>query len=73
MSILVDHCVPRKVVRALKTWGYAANPLTDHVAVDTTNAEVMQLAKRLDAVLLTADLDFANVLNYPPQNYAVSS
>jgi len=28
------------------------------------------LAQSLDAILLTVDLDFANILHYPPQSHA---
>ena len=70
MSILVDHNVPRKYVHLLNEWGYNTSPLTDHVAPDSTDPDVIALAQTLDAVLLTADLDFANILLYPPGNYA---
>jgi predicted nuclease of predicted toxin-antitoxin system len=70
MSILIDHCVPQKFLRLLQTWGYNASLLTEHIAADSTDADVIALAQNLDAVLLTADLDFANILNYPPGSYA---
>jgi predicted nuclease of predicted toxin-antitoxin system len=70
MSILVDHCVPRKFLRLIRDWGYDASLLTDYLAGDADDEAVLALAQRLDAVLLTADLDFANILNYPPGNYA---
>lgn len=34
------------------------------------DSEVIELAQKLDAVLLTVDMDFSNILTYPPQNYA---
>jgi predicted nuclease of predicted toxin-antitoxin system len=70
MSILVDHCVPRKFLRLIRDWGYEANLLTDYLAADASDEAILALAQRLDAVLLTADLDFANILNYPPGSYA---
>jgi predicted nuclease of predicted toxin-antitoxin system len=70
MSVLLDHCVPRKYLRLLQSWGYEATLLTEHVAPDTTDVDVIMLAQTLDAVLLTVDLDFANILNYPPDAYA---
>jgi predicted nuclease of predicted toxin-antitoxin system len=70
MSVLVDHNVPCKYVRWLQDWGYNASPLADHVPPDSTDPDVIALAQALDAVLLTADLDFANIFDYPPGNYA---
>jgi predicted nuclease of predicted toxin-antitoxin system len=70
MSILIDHCVPRKFSRLLQTWGYSTCFLTEHIAADATDSDVIALAQKLDAVLLTVDLDFANILVYPPGSYA---
>ncbi len=69
MSILLDHCVPRRYLRLLNEWGYEASLLTDHTAADAPDDEVIRLARQLDAALLTVDMDFANVLVYPPQKY----
>jgi predicted nuclease of predicted toxin-antitoxin system len=70
MSILLDQCVPRKYKYLLQSWGYAATLLNEHIAPDASDVDVIALAQTLDAVLLTVDLDFANILNYPPGNYA---
>lgn len=40
-----------------------------HTYVDALDAEVLQMALQLDAVLLTVDMDFANILDYPPPDY----
>jgi predicted nuclease of predicted toxin-antitoxin system len=67
--ILLDHCVPRRYLHLLHGWGYAAEPIGAHIALDSPDADVIALANQLDAVLLTTDLDFANILDYPPQQY----
>lgn len=69
MSLLLDHNVPAKFARLLNEWGYEASRLTDHLAPDTEDVDVIALAQTLDAILLTIDLDFANILDYPPQGY----
>jgi predicted nuclease of predicted toxin-antitoxin system len=69
MSILVDQCVPRKYLRLLHEWGYTADLVQSHLSANAEDASVLALAQRLDAVLLTADLDFAQIIEYPPQNY----
>lgn len=70
MSILIDHCVPRKYLRLLKSWGYDATILSQHIPADSDDPDVLKLAQTLDAILLTVDLDFSNILNYPPHNHA---
>lgn len=69
MSILIDHCVPGVFLRVLREWGYEANPLKQYIKPDADDPDVISLAQSLDAVLLTADMDFSNILDYPPQNY----
>ena len=67
--IVLDNCVPRRYLRLLHEWGYDAILMTDEIPADATDTKVVALARRLDAVLLTVDLDFSNILDYPPQNY----
>ena len=69
MSILLDHCTPRRYAKLLREWGYTAEVLTSYLAADTADPDVLALAQSLDAVLLTVDLDFANILHYPPQSH----
>jgi predicted nuclease of predicted toxin-antitoxin system len=69
MAILLDHCVQRKFLRLLISWGYEASLLQDHIKPDAADTDVIEVAQQLDAVLLTEDMDFANILDYPPQDY----
>ena len=67
--IVLDNCVPRRYLRLLKEWGYDVILMTDRIEPDATDDKVIELITELDAVLLTVDLDFSNILDYPPQNY----
>lgn len=67
--ILLDHCVPRRYLRLLYEWGYEAMFITEHIRADAPDRDVITLALKLDAALLTVDLDFANILDYPPLDY----
>ena len=69
MTIVLDHCVPRRYQRLLSGWGYPAELSSAHIPPDAPDTDVIALAQRLEAVLLTVDLDFANILDYPPANY----
>ena len=70
MSILLDQCVPVKFLRYLRDWGYEATLMSEHIQVDAPDEDVIALAQRLDAALLTVDMDFSNILIYPPDQYA---
>jgi hypothetical protein len=41
-----------------------------HTSSPAADPDVIALAQRLDAALLTVDLDFSNILDYPPGDYA---
>jgi predicted nuclease of predicted toxin-antitoxin system len=69
MTLLVDQCVPRKFLKLLIVWGYTASLVQDHISHNSDDSSVLALAQNLDAVLVTIDMDFSNILNYPPQNY----
>ncbi len=68
--ILLDNCVPRKYRALLESWGYPVRFLHDYGSADAADDQVIALAQELDAILLTVDMDFANILRYPPQDYA---
>jgi predicted nuclease of predicted toxin-antitoxin system len=65
--ILLDNCMPHRYQRLLQEWGYDVSLLSDHIAADAPDSDVIALATELDAALLTVDLDFSNILDYPPQ------
>lgn len=67
--IVLDHCVPRRYLRLLHEWGYDASLMIEHLPSDSSDIDVIGLTTTLDAVLLTVDLDFANILDYPPADY----
>jgi predicted nuclease of predicted toxin-antitoxin system len=69
MRILLDHCVPRRYMRLLTLWEHEVELMASHIPPDAPDADVIQLAGELDAILLTIDLDFANILDYPPEQY----
>ena len=69
MSILLDHCTPRRYINLLRQWGYSAEIMTSYIAANAADPNVLALAQSLGAVLLTVDLDFANILYYPPQSH----
>jgi len=69
MSILLDHCVPQKYQRILQSWGYDVTLLKEHTNPDADDVDVIAIAQKLDSILLTVDMDFSNILDYPPKDY----
>ena len=69
MSILLDQCVPLIFLKSLENWGYTVSYARDHIEPNADDEDVIALATKLDAVLVTIDKDFANVLDYPPAAY----
>ena len=67
--ILLDNCVPRRYLNLLRKWNYGVVLMSESIPHDAPDPQVIGLAIELDAVLLTVDLDFSNILDYPPQNY----
>ena len=69
MTLVLDDCVPRRYQRLLAAWDYEVELSSAHIPPDAPDTDVIALAQKLDAALLTVDLDFANILDYPPSDY----
>lgn len=69
MTILIDACVPHRYLRLLREWGIASELSSDHLEKGAPDSDVILLAARMQATLLTVDLDFANILDYPPSDH----
>jgi predicted nuclease of predicted toxin-antitoxin system len=69
MTILLDTGVPRRYLRLLIDWGYPAELSSAHIPRDAPDPHIIALAGRLNAALLTVDLDFANILDSPPSQH----
>lgn len=45
MSVLLDHCTPRRYANLLRRWGYSAELLSTYIAADSTDPNVLALAQ----------------------------
>lgn len=70
MRFLVDANLPRSTVTALLKVGHEVEFARDIGLGAAADQDVAAHARSTDAVLLTRDLDFANIRQYPPENYA---
>ena len=69
LRILVDHCVPESAVQYLLNAGHEVLRLRDCLSTDATDFEVISKAQELNAVLLSLNGDFADIVNFPPEKY----
>lgn len=69
LRFFVDHCVPRSVIQALRGAGYEVLLLKQYIPADSPDPLVISKAQELDAILVSLDGDFADIVAYPPQRY----
>jgi len=65
VRFLADQCVPRSVIEALQGAGHEVLKLGDIIPSDSPDWLVISKAQELDAVLLSLNGDFADIVTYP--------
>jgi len=69
LRFFADQCVPSSIIRALREKGHEILRLKDLIAVDSPDPVVLNKAQELDAILLSLNGDFADIVSYPPADY----
>ena len=69
LRFFADQCVPTVVVETLRDAGYEIWYLRDHLPIESPDLVVISKAQELGAILISLNGDFANIFNYPPDNY----
>jgi predicted nuclease of predicted toxin-antitoxin system len=71
MSLLFfsDQCVPREITERLKAAEFAVVVLRDVMPIRSPDPEVIAEAQRRDAILLSLNGDFSDIITYPPSAY----
>ena len=64
-----DHCVPTSVVRGLRRVGVEVLVLRDVIPTDSTDEVVIFQAQEHEAILLSLDGDFGDIVTYPPRRF----
>lgn len=70
LHFFTDHCVPTALVNALRAHEHEATRLTDVMPHNSPDPAVIAKAQELDCVLATLNGDFADIVAYPPANFA---
>ena len=64
-----DHCVPNAIIQALRDAGHEVMRLREHLLIESSDAVVIAKAQQLDALLLSVNGDFSDIVTYSPENY----
>jgi predicted nuclease of predicted toxin-antitoxin system len=69
LRFFADHCIPSSMIASLQQCDYEVIKLRDHIPIDSPDRLVIETAQQLDALLLSLNGDFADILAFPPQKY----
>ncbi len=69
LRFFIDQCVPRSVSESLHDAGYTVELLRSHLSINANDPDVIDSARSLDAVLITLNGDFTDIINYPPARF----
>jgi MinD-like ATPase involved in chromosome partitioning or flagellar assembly len=70
MRFLVDADLPRRTVRLLQEKGHEAFDVRTVLAPDAPDHLIAAYARTENLCLLSGDFGFADIRNYPPEQYA---
>ena len=62
LRFLADHCISRSIIQSLENEGHTVYRLKDHIPADSPDKEVILKAQGLDAILISLDGDFADIV-----------
>lgn len=69
LRFFVDQCVPNSVVKPLFEAGHEVFILKEHLSPTSGDPIVIGKAQELDAILISLNGDFSDIVTYPPSNY----
>ena len=69
LRLFADQCVPGSIIQALREEGHEILRLKDSIPVDSPDRVVLAKAQELDAIRLSLNGDFADIVSYPPSEY----
>ncbi len=69
LRFFADHCVSNLIIHSLESAGHQVLRLKDHLPVESPDSAVIAKAQELDAILLSLNGDFADIVAYPPGQF----
>jgi len=70
LKFVIDEDMPRSAAKILKGRGYGVLDVRDYGLRGKSDEEVFEFAQKEKAILLTGDLGFGNILNFPVGSHA---
>jgi len=70
MMFLLDANIPYSVQHHLAVHGHTALHVRDAGLQSADDQTILEAAKQRSAVLITRDLDFSNIVLFPPQSHS---
>lgn len=69
LRFLADHCISNTIIQALRDAAHEVVRLKDVLPVEAADTIVIAKAQEIDAILLSMNGDFADIVTYPPKSY----
>jgi predicted nuclease of predicted toxin-antitoxin system len=69
LRFLADHCISNSIVQTLREAKHEVVRLREVLPTESSDAAVIAKAQEIDAILLSLNGDFADIVGYPPKNY----
>ncbi|MBI3300670.1 MAG: DUF5615 family PIN-like protein [Deltaproteobacteria bacterium] len=69
LRFFTDHCVPNVVIQTLRAAGHEVFILKEHIPRDSDDTVVIAKAQELEAILVSLNGDFADIVTYRPSRY----
>ncbi len=69
LKFFADHCVPNSVIQYLCNENHEVLKLREHLPVESPDQVVIEKAQQLNAILISLNGDFSDIVTYHPPNY----
>jgi len=69
LRFFVDQCISNYIIQSLKDAGHEVFRLRDYLPTNSPDQMVISKAQKLDAILISLNGDFADIVSYPPANF----
>jgi predicted nuclease of predicted toxin-antitoxin system len=69
LRFFADHCISNAIIEHLRSHGHEVLRLREHIDHDSPDSLVIATAQQMDAILISLNGDFADIVTYPPSRY----
>jgi len=69
LRLFADHCISNLIIESLRSAGHEVLRLKDVLPVESPDPVVIAKAQELNAILLSLNSDFADIVAYPPGRF----